>query len=105
MTKQILYFSVLGLVSFTAHAFETTSIGKIIFTQGHTSPACRTVKFKENDSGLVNLFRIADVPTDDDVSAVALSALMGNRDVTISYNATETTGCGSEPRILFITIY
>ena len=105
MAKILTSIMVMSIISFTAYAFETTPKGKIIFTQGHANPNCRTVKFKENDSGIVRLFRIADIATDDDISAVALSALMGNRDVTISYNATVTTGCGSEPRISFITIY
>ncbi len=63
------------------------------------------VGLKESASGNVKYFRIQDVATDDDVSAVALASLLSNRDVNISYETTVTTGCGSEPRILFITIF
>lgn len=104
MIKGLLLISIAAFSS-AIYAFETTGKGKIISTQGHVSPNCRTVAFKENDTNIVKAFRIQDIPTDDDISAVALSALMANRDASISYEPAVTSGCGTEPRILFITVY
>jgi len=106
MTKP--YFHVICLLlvfSQTALARETTGMGKIIYTQGHINPACRTVSHKENDTGIQRAFRISSVASDDDVGAAVMSALLANRDTTISYEPGETTGCGTEPKIIYITVY
>jgi peroxiredoxin len=63
------------------------------------------VLHQENGTGTQKLFRIPAVNGDDDISAVTLSALMGNRDVIIYYTNGATTGCGSEPAITYITIF
>lgn len=84
---------------------DSTGTGKIVTTQGHVAPNCRMVLHRSNDSGTLRWFRIQDVPTDDDVSAIVLSALMGNRDVVIYFEEGQTTGCGNEPRIIYISIY
>ncbi|MFT5162413.1 MAG: hypothetical protein ACI9FJ_000989 [Alteromonadaceae bacterium] len=84
---------------------ESTGKGKIIYTQGHMSPACRTVSHKTNDTGLVKYFRIAAVAGDDDIQSVVLAALMADRDVDIFYDPAQTTGCGTEPAIVFATVF
>jgi len=107
MQKKVLLVFLL-LVNSSAFA-EVTKAGKVLSTQGHEAPNCRIVKHKENDVdgvvGITRFFRIKDVVTDDDVSAVALAALVSNRDVTINYVPGVGSGCGSEPKILYITIY
>lgn len=94
-------------IAFTqsAAAFETTAKGKIQTTQGHVAPNCRIISHRENGTGTTRTFRIQDVQGHDDVNAVALSALLANRDTTISYDSSVTSGCGSEPRVMFITVY
>jgi hypothetical protein len=92
------------LLGNTAIAADTAA-GKIVGTQGHINPACRTVTHKENATGTVRYFRIAPVTgAADDISAVVLAALVSSSDVVISYDPSITTGCGAEPRIQFIAI-
>jgi len=96
----------LFLISGVTYAdYLTTGKGKILVTQGHVAPSCRMVLFQENNTGTKIWFRIADVQGHDDVSSVTLAALMGHRDVTITYNPSITTGCGTEPSITYISIY
>ena len=85
---------------------DATPRGKIIQTEGHVYANCRTVVFKENATGNTKAFRILDTTQgDDDVSSVVLTALVSQKDVTIFYEPNVTTGCGTEPRILYVTIY
>ena len=99
-----LLLAVLLLFSVSTYAQETGR-GKILYTQGHANPACRTVSHQENGTGTIRYFRIANVPGRDDVNAVALAALMGSRDTTVFFENGQTSGCGTEPAIIFITIY
>ena len=92
------------LVSTVVQA-DATQKGKVIATEGHTSPNCRTLVFKDNATGNQKAFRIKDVTGHDDVSSVGLTALVAQKDVTIYYDPAVTTGCGSEPGIAYITIY
>ena len=85
-------------------AMQFTGAGKIVLTQGHLNPDCRTVAHKENGTNIQRYFRIQGTTGKDDVSAVVLAALMANRDVTIAYDPAITTGCGTEPRIHYITV-
>lgn len=84
---------------------ETTAPGKIEVTQGHANPNCRMVKHKENGSGIERWFRIQQVQGKDDVAAVVLAALISKRDVTIFWVPGQTTGCGSEPAINYISTF
>lgn len=103
MFKNTMIFMLLS--AFVTPAFaEVTQKGKIVSTEGHANPNCRIVQHRENGTGTVRYFRIADIAGDDDVSAVVLAALMANRDITITYGA-QTTGCGSEPSINYVTVY
>ncbi|MCU7806374.1 MAG: hypothetical protein KZQ73_00660 [Candidatus Thiodiazotropha sp. (ex Semelilucina semeliformis)] len=82
-----------------------TSRGKIQATQGHITPACRTVTFLENGDQNIQRYRIADTAGDDDINSVILAAMMADRDVIVSYDPNVTSGCGTEPKIVFITAF
>ena len=105
MFKKIAYMLLLSSISCSAFAIELTAKGKILSTQGHIAPNCRTVRHQENISGIITIFRMIDVAADDDISSIALSALMANRDVVIAFDSAVTSGCGTEPKIQFITVY
>jgi hypothetical protein len=92
------------LLGNTAMAADTAP-GKIVGTQGHINPACRVVTHRENATGTVRYFRIAPVTGPaNDISAIALAALVSNSDVVINYDPSITTGCGPEPRVQYIAI-
>ncbi|BFM12774.1 hypothetical protein R50072_29270 [Simiduia litorea] len=84
---------------------DVTPKGKILQTEGHSNPDCRTVVFKENSTGITKAFRIKNVAGDDDISSVILTAIISQKDVTIFYNPSVTTGCGTEPKIDYVTLY
>ena len=83
---------------------DTTARGKVLFTEGHSSPSCRTVKHRENDSAIERTFRIKNVDGDDDVQAILLMALAANKDVMIAWTEGVTTGCGSDPAIGWVRV-
>lgn len=95
----------LFLIVCAAAQADTTQKGKIIATEGHTTPNCRTVVFKDNATSAQRAFRIKDVAGDDDVSSIVLTALVAQKDVTIFFEPDVTSGCGTEPRISYIRIY
>jgi hypothetical protein len=102
---KVILIALLGVFPHIAQAASTsTAPGKIIYTEGHAVPSCRVVQHRENDTGIVRFFRIASVTGHDDVNAVALTALVANRDVTINYDPAVGSGCGTEPAISYITI-
>lgn len=106
MIRSIMFFTCSFLLASNLMAsVESTEMGKIVFTEGHISPSCRQVQHKENDSGIVRTFRIQNVDTDDDVSSVVLAALVSGRDVKIWYDASITSGCGTQPRINYIRLF
>ena len=97
--------AVWGLVAFPAHASETIVTGHILQTQGHGSPSCRMVEL-QTTSGSVIWFRIMEVSNNDDgILAVTLTALSTGKLVDIDYDPSQTSGCGTEPRILWISIH
>jgi hypothetical protein len=96
-------FILLGL-SVQASA-DNTELARIVFTEGHSSPNCRTIEIKENDSGSTKRFRIAHVDGDDDIASIVLAALMAERDVKVWYTEGVTTGCGNEPKISYLRVY
>jgi hypothetical protein len=92
--------------SIASATIVSTQIGKIVQTQGHISPPCRTVQHKETATGIVRSFRLTDVAGGhDDISSTALAALVANRDVVVSYDPAVTSGCGGESAIQYISIY
>jgi hypothetical protein len=84
---------------------DHTGRGKVISTQGHISPACRTVSFRVNGHSEVLHFRIANVDGDDDINTLLLTALVADREVDIYFDPGVTSGCGTEQRITYITIF
>lgn len=102
---KVIFTLVLSVFISPAWSAQTTAKGKITYTQGHSTPTCRTLEHKENDTGTIKHFRIPVGPTNNDINAVALAALMAERDVTIWYDPNVTTGCGVEPAVAYITIY
>ena len=88
----------------TAFATEQTVTGKILQTQGHVTPACRMVQVRRNSDGAILWFRVPDTGTDNSILSVTLTALTTGLSVMIDYDNTVTTGCGTEPRITYISI-
>lgn len=103
MVKAITFASVavaLGMMPAVARADQVT--GEIVVTQGHYSSACRMVKLVRSDTGTEMWFRI---PADNsDILAVTMTALVSRVRVTISFTPGVTTGCGTEPRIEWISL-
>lgn len=93
------------LISSPALASSTTVRGKIVATEGHEVPVCRTVRLKRSDTGAIIFFRIPANGTDDGILATTLTAVTTGLEVDITYDLALTTGCGTEPRIQYITIF
>lgn len=102
--KSIFVFIIILTASINVQA-DMTAKGKIIRTEGHTTPNCRTVVHQENVSGIQKTFRIKETQLNDDISSIILTALVAQKDVTIFYNPGETTGCGSEPKVVYVSLY
>ncbi len=93
------------ILSSVLHAeIVSTGKGKVLSTQGHWSPSCRTIRFQESGSSMIQIFRIQNVQGDD-INAVILSSMMADKDVVISYDPNITSGCGTEPRISHVTVF
>jgi hypothetical protein len=88
----------------TGHASPAVVRGKIVITQGHESPACRMVELKRNDTGTFMWFRIPATGVEDGILAVTMTALTTNLNVDITYDTAITSGCGSEPKISYISL-
>jgi hypothetical protein len=89
---------------FAASASADTIRGKIVRTQGHVAPNCRVVTVKRNDNQQLVHLRIAATGAEDGVLAVTLTALTTGLDVEVVFTTGVTTGCGTEPRIEWITL-
>lgn len=87
-----------------AFAASTVVRGTISMTQGHESPACRTVGLRRQSDGQIMLFRIPATGLEDGIMAVTITALTMRLTVDVVYDPAQTTGCGSEPKIQYITI-
>jgi len=85
-------------------AAEQQVTGTIVATQGHQGPACRMVQLRLSN-GQFMWFRIPAVANNDDgIMAVTLTALVSGKTVAIDYDPAVTTGCGTEPKIVWIEI-
>lgn len=95
-----------ALLPLTAPAFAASVqvSGKIIVTQGHETPSCRMVQLKRLDNGNMIWFRIPDTGTDNSIMAVTLTAVATGLSVTVTYDPVLTSGCGAEPKILYISL-
>jgi hypothetical protein len=109
--KRNVYISVfvIGLLMMSGvakAAYLTTTPGKIIQTQGHQIAPCRSVEFQDNNGNQI-WFRIPNNVNgqDNGIAAVVLAAMIANRTVTINYDPTINTGCGTEPAISYISIF
>ena len=88
-----------------AQAANQVARGKIIETGGHTSPDCRTVRLKRSTDSQILVFRISGTNQDDGILAATLTALTTGLDVEIVYDTALTSGCGTEPKILYIKLF
>ncbi|WP_146218157.1 MULTISPECIES: hypothetical protein [unclassified Caulobacter] len=95
----------LAVMAGPAAAASMTAVGKIRFTQGHENPACRVVELRKTSDGSSMYFRIPNTEGDGSIMAVTLTALASNLTVEVTYDPAVTTGCGSDPKIQYITIY
>jgi hypothetical protein len=93
------------LAFFGSNALATTQYvtGRVVFSQGHVNPACRTVEVQDS-SGAQYFFRLA-LPSSgpDSILAVILTAQAAGMSVTVAYDTTITTGCGTEPEVLYVS--
>lgn len=102
--KLMFTLSILLVASVNVQA-DMTEKGKIMQTEGHSTPNCRTVVHKENVSGIQRTFRIKEAQVPDDISSIILTALVAQKDVAIFYDPAVTTGCGAEPKISYVRLY
>lgn len=77
--------------------------GTVVSVDGHVFPACRVIAIRA-ESNAISHFRIPDTGADNSILAVALTALTSGIKVRVSYS-TSTTGCGTEPRVDYISIF
>ena len=103
--KRILSAAILALTPvLTAHAATTDSgMGRSIALVGHEVEACAVVTFRSNATNTTQSFRIPN--GGEQIFATAMSALVSDRDVQVFYDPQLTSGCGSEPKILFIKLF
>lgn len=78
--------------------------GKIVHTEGHISPACRMVEFKRSSDGALLWFWIPNTGSDNSIMAVTLTAVTTGLNVILTYDTSQTSGCGTEPEIQYIAI-
>ena len=90
-------------VSFPARAQDTLVSGRLLLSEGHEVPPCRRLQLR-TESGNDMWFHLSDGGADNSIIAVALTALAGNKRVTIAYRPSLFSGCGTEPRVLYISI-
>lgn len=87
-----------------AFAATQSVTGRVIGTMGHVNPACRQA-FIQDSAGNQYVFRMA-LPSSgpDSIMAVLLAAATSQLQVTVVYDPSITTGCGSEPAIQYVTL-
>lgn len=79
--------------------------GTIVMTQGHEVPACRVVALKRSGDNALMWFRIPTVNGEDGIMATTITALTTRLEVEIYFDYAVTSGCGSEPRIQYISLF
>lgn len=104
MRKFIAMAVAMLLVPSIAHASEVTVVGKVLQTQGHTTPACRMMQLRKSADGSVIWFRIPDTGQDNSILAVSMTALTTGLSVNVAYDPSITSGCGTEPQITWISL-
>ncbi|MEM6554495.1 MAG: hypothetical protein AAF642_01380 [Pseudomonadota bacterium] len=103
--KYLLSVAILALTPvLTAHAATTESgMGRIIALVGHEVEACAVVTFRSNATNTTQSFRIPN--GGEQIFAAVMRALVSTRDVQVFYDPQLTTGCGPEPKIIFIKLF
>lgn len=93
-------------LSLSASAQQLSSVtGKVLLTQGHETPSCRIVVVKESGSGAQYAFRIGNPgSTYDSIAAAIMVALASRLTVSVHFDPAQTSGCGGEARIIYVTI-
>lgn len=91
------------LLAHPVHAQDMQSTGRLLQAEGHETAACRRLLLRE-DSGTDRWFRIPNTGTDNSILAVSLAALGSGKKVRIAWQSALTTGCGTEPKVLYISI-
>lgn len=92
------------LAGLPAAAASTTVRGTIIRTEGHESPACRTVVLRKADGGLLP-FRMPANSVENGIMSITLTALATRLEVEITYDPALTSGCGADPKIQYISLF
>jgi hypothetical protein len=92
------------LAGLPAAAASTTVRGTIVRTEGHESPACRTVVLKKADGALLP-FRMPANSVENGIMSITLTALATRLEVEITYDPALTSGCGVDPRIQYISLF
>lgn len=107
MNRVVTFFACIMSIfcSSQALAAEVQVRGKVLQVQGHLNPACRMLFLKRNDNGATMWFRLPDLGADQSMLSVALTGLSAGLDVQIDYDQAVTTGCGTEPRIVWISLF
>ena|SRR5688572_7714891 len=79
--------------------------GKVLSVEGHVNPACRRVVLVEAGTGAFRVFRLPNPgATADTIAAALFTALATQGDMYIYYDPAQTTGCGSEPAIIYLRV-
>ena len=95
-----LSISLLGVCN--AEAADAT--GKVYAIEGHVNPACRRVVLTDAN-GAFHVFRIANPNgTLDSIYAALITALATQSNVYIYYDPAQTTGCGTEPMVIYTQV-
>ncbi|KRA60424.1 hypothetical protein ASD79_09345 [Caulobacter sp. Root655] len=93
------------LLAGPAFAASTTVRGTVIRTEGHENPICRTVVLKRKTDGAVMPFRIPTSSTENGIMSLTLTALATQLEVEITYDPAMTSGCGTDPKIQYISLF
>lgn len=98
----VLAISAIFMFAYPASAATQYVTGKVVQTQGHTIPACRTVQIRNAADGSIVYFRIPNTGQDNSILAITMTALTAGLQVIVAYDPAVTTGCGTEPQINWI---
>jgi hypothetical protein len=88
-----------------AFAAETQITGKNLQAEGHINAAHRRVVLQRSDNGQIVTFRMVNYTSETSIPATTLTALASHLTVTIDYDPAQTSGCGTEPSIIYITVF
>lgn len=92
------------LTGLPATAASTTVRGTIIRTEGHENPACRTAVLRKAD-GVLLPFRMPANSVENGIMSITLTALATRLEVEITYDPALTSGCGTDPKIQYISLF